>query len=223
MQSHEASQADMPSRLVEFSVGKAVLHGDLTMSRDSDRIVIFAHGSGSSRHSPRNRHVAAYFNSRGLATLLFDLLTESEERIDMETGHLRFDIGLLAERLRGAVEWIVSEPRDRPLSVGLFGASTGAAAALVAAARLPWIAKVVVSRGGRPDLAGDALPLVKAPVLLIVGGEDTVVIGMNRAARERLRVQNQVAIVAGATHLFEEPGALDEVARLAADWFLKYL
>jgi len=141
----------------------------------------------------------------------------------MTTGHLRFDIGLLAERLRGVVEWMVSEPRERPLSVGLFGASTGAAAALVAAAHLPWVVKSVVSRGGRPDLAGDSLPRVRAPVLLIVGGEDTVVIGMNRAARERLRASSEMAIVPGATHLFEEPGALDEVARLAADWFVNRL
>jgi len=185
--------------------------------------VLFAHGSGSGRHSPRNRYVAQELRQAGLATLLIDLLTPEEEEIDLRTRHLRFDIGLLAVRLTGATDWLKREPDTRNLRVGYFGASTGAGAALVAAAERPEEVGAIVSRGGRPDLAGDALPRVRAPTLLIVGGNDASVIEMNREATERLRVEKELKIVSGATHLFEEPGALEKVARLASDWFVWYL
>ncbi len=203
--------------------GGLALEGDLAVPDDPVGVVAFAHGSGSSRHSPRNRMVAAYLQQQGLATLLMDLLTEEEERVDRRTGHLRFDVGLLAHRLSGATAWLGSVPEVAHLPAGYFGASTGAGAALVAAAELPEAVGAVVSRGGRPDLAGDALPLVRAPTLLIVGGNDVPVIGMNEEALERLRAEKRLEVVAGATHLFEEPGALEEVARLAAAWFARYL
>jgi dienelactone hydrolase len=186
-------------------------------------VVLFAHGSGSGRHSSRNRYVARLLNQAGLATLLIDLLTADEEAVDLQTAHLRFDIGLLAQRLVGATDWLTQQPDTRHLRIGYFGASTGAAAALVAAAERPDVVGAVVSRGGRPDLAGPALPLVRAPTLLIVGGNDVPVIGLNRAAFEQLRCEKQLVIVPGATHLFEEPGALDEVARLAREWFERHL
>jgi putative phosphoribosyl transferase len=213
----------MEERQVRVSAGPVELEGDLGSPENARGVVLFAHGSGSGRHSPRNRLVARALQEAGLATLLIDLLTPDEERADLRTGHLRFDIGLLAERLAGATEWLIDNPETRSLRIGYFGASTGAAAALVAAADHPREVGAIVSRGGRPDLAGDALPLVEAPTLLIVGGDDVRVIGMNEEALGRLRAEKKLEIVAGATHLFEEPGALEEVARLATGWFRRYL
>lgn len=210
-------------QLVNVQAGPVTLEGNLNVPENAQGVVLFAHGSGSSRHSPRNRYVAQVLQEAGLATLLIDLLTPDEEQVDMRTGHLRFDIGLLAERLVGATDWLQGHPNTRHLGVGYFGASTGAGAALVAAAERPDVTAAVVSRGGRPDLAGPALPRVKAPTLLIVGGNDVPVISMNDEAMAQLRTEKQLVIVPGATHLFEEPGALEEVARLARDWFLKYL
>ena len=185
--------------------------------------MLFAHGSGSSRHSPRNRHVARLLNEGNLATLLIDLLTSGEEAMDARTAHLRFDIGLLAERLVGATDWLRQYPDTRRLPIAYFGASTGAAAALVAAVERPNDVGAVVSRGGRPDLADEALERVRAPTLLIVGGNDLPVIRLNQIAFARLRCEKQLTIVPGATHLFEEPGALDEVAHLARAWFQRHL
>ncbi len=183
-------------------------------------VIAFAHGSGSSRRSPRNQYVARVLQQGGLGTLLFDLLTTDEERIDVRTAHLRFDIALLAQRLSEATAWLKQDADTRDLQVGYFGASTGAAAALVAAAQRPEEIFAVVSRGGRPDLAGSSLPLVKAPTLLIVGGEDTPVIRMNQDTFEQLSIEEKkLVIVPGATHLFEEPGTLEQVASLARDWF----
>jgi putative phosphoribosyl transferase len=213
----------MDERRVRVSAGPVELEGDLGSPENARGVVLFAHGSGSGRYSPRNRHVARALQRAGLATLLIDLLTPDEERVDLRSGHLRFDIGLLAERLAGATEWLIDIPDTRHLRIGYFGASTGAGAALVAAAERPRDVGAIVSRGGRPDLAGDALPLVEAPTLLIVGGNDAPVIGMNEEALARLRAEKKLEIVAGATHLFEEPGALEEVARLAAGWFGRYL
>jgi dienelactone hydrolase len=199
------------------------LEGDLFLPPRCSGVVLFAHGSGSSRHSPRNRYVARVLNEAGIGTLLFDLLTTAEERVDMVTRELRFDIGLLADRVIGAVDWAAEEPRTHDKSIGLFGASTGAAAALVAAAARPQRVAAVVSRGGRPDLAGDALPAVRAPTLLLVGGFDRPVIGMNREAEARMRAPTQLEIVPGATHLFEEPGTLEQVASKAALFFRTHL
>jgi pimeloyl-ACP methyl ester carboxylesterase len=186
-------------------------------------VVLFAHGSGSSRHSTRNRYVAAQLQAAGLATLLIDLLTLEEEAVDQHTAHLRFDIPLLAERLVAATRWLGEDPSTRSLSVGYFGASTGAAAALVAAATIPERVGAVVSRGGRPDLADEALPRVSAPTLLIVGGRDLAVLDLNRIAMARMTAVTRLEIVPGATHLFEEAGTLEVVAHLARDWFLRYL
>jgi putative phosphoribosyl transferase len=180
-------------------------------------------GSGSSRLSPRNRYVAQVLNEARLATLLVDLLTTQEEAVDLRTAQLRFDIGLLAERLVGVTDWLLQQPDTRPLEIGYFGASTGAAATLVSAAQRPDAVGAIVSRGGRPDLAGPLLPQVRAPTLLIVGGSDLQVIELNRSAFTQLRCEKRLVIVPGATHLFEEPGALDEVARLARDWFEQHL
>jgi dienelactone hydrolase len=201
----------------------AKLQGNLNIPAGARGLVLFAHGSGSSRHSPRNRYVASALREGGLATLLMDLLTPEEEAIDLRTRQLRFDIGLLAERLVAATDWLREHPETRGLKLGYFGASTGAGAALVAAARRPDEIGAVVSRGGRPDLALSALPAVRAPTLLIVGGDDLPVIGMNREALNALRVEKQLEIVPGATHLFEEPGTLEQVARLARAWFERHL
>jgi putative phosphoribosyl transferase len=208
---------------VEIAFDGVVLRGTLAIPPGAPGIVLFAHGSGSSRNSPRNRHVAEALRGRGLGTLLFDLLTEAEEDRDQLTGELRFDIGLLARRLAGATAWVHAEPRTRGLRVGYFGASTGAAAALVAAAAVPGAVEAVVSRGGRPDLAGDALGQVHTPSLLIVGGDDVDVLELNRQAALQMASPPELVVVPGATHLFEEPGTLDQVALLAAEFFARYL
>ncbi|MEE1941236.1 dienelactone hydrolase family protein [Streptomyces sp. TRM 70361] len=199
----------------------AVLTGDLDLPEGARGVVVFAHGSGSSRHSPRNRAVAGVLRDAGLGTLLLDLLTEAEERTDTVTAEHRFDIPLLGRRLAAAVDWLGTRPATAGLPVGLFGASTGAAAALVAAAERSRPVRAVVSRGGRPDLAGDALPGVGVPVLLIVGGEDREVLRLNERAAERLSAPCAVHVVPGATHLFEEPGTLDRAAAAARDWFVR--
>lgn len=207
------------SEAVSIPVDGAAIDGDLVVPPQARLVVLFAHGSGSSRQSPRNRAVAAALQEAGLGTLLMDLLTEQEERLDMVTGEHRFDIGLLGERLVAALDWLGEHPGTSGLPVGLFGASTGAAA-LVAAGGRPGRVRSVVSRGGRPDLADEALGRVRAPVLLIVGGDDQQVLRLNEAAAERLTAPHQIYVVPGATHLFEEPGALDEVAAAAREWFL---
>jgi putative phosphoribosyl transferase len=200
-----------------------LLEGNLRLPKDAKGIVLFAHGSGSSRHSPRNQFVAHSLNNAGFATLLIDLLTADEEAVDLQTRNLRFDIELLANRLIGTIDWITRQNETRPLNIGLFGASTGAGAALVAAARRASLVSAVVSRGGRPDLAGDALHEVQAATLLIVGGDDIPVIEFNSQAMGRLQAPHHLEIVPGATHLFEEPGALERVADLAQKWFTQYL
>jgi len=205
--------------IVRVTIGAVALDGILRVPEDARAVVLFAHGSGSGRNSPRNRHVAGLLNEAKIATLLLDLLTADEEAIDARSGHLRFDIELLAHRLVGATDWVTQRPDTRHLAIGYFGASTGAAAALVAATQRADVIGAIVSRGGRPDLAGAALPHVRAPTLLIVGGSDVHVIQLNRIALAELRCKKQLIIVPGATHLFEEPGALDEVARLACEWF----
>src|SRR5919199_5595555 len=220
---NEASRFDSDERPVRVSAGPIVLEGNLGLPDSARGVVLFSHGSGSGRHSPRNRYVARTLREAGLATLLIDLLTPEEEEVDLRTRHLRFDIGLLAERLAGATDWLAQNPDARNLRVGYFGASTGAGAALVAAAERPGDIGAVVSRGGRPDLAGENLSHVRAPTLLIVGGNDRPVIGMNQEALAQLRVEKKLEIVPGASHLFEEPGALEAVARLARDWFSRYL
>jgi putative phosphoribosyl transferase len=210
-------------RVVRVVAGPVILEGNLTLPAGARGVVLFAHGSGSSRLSPRNRYVARLLNEGKLATLLIDLLTPDEAVIDVQSAHLRFDIGLLAERLIGATDWLTQYPDSRHLRVGYFGASTGAAAALVAAAERPRVVGAIVSRGGRPDLAGPALARVQAPTLLIVGGDDTPVIELNRQAFTQLRGEKRLAIIPGATHLFEEPGALERVAWLAREWFESHL
>ena len=208
---------------VRIPLEDAVLDADLAVPESAAGVVGFAHGSGSGRHSPRNRYVAEVLAGGGLATLLADLLTPEEERTDLRTRELRFDIDLLARRVVGIVDWLSDGPRTAGLPVGLFGASTGAGAALVAAARRPAAVRAVVSRGGRPDLAGPALAEMAAPTLLVVGGDDTAVIGLNRQAMGRLACEKRLEIVPGATHLFEEPGALEQVAELAREWFTTHL
>jgi putative phosphoribosyl transferase len=205
---------------VQIPVGSTILDGDLTVPEEASALVLFVHGSGSSRHSPRNQLVARTLNKAGLATLLFDLLTPEEELIDARTAEHRFNISLLAERLVCATDWAKQQKQTRDLRVGYFGSSTGGAAALVAAAELPDDAGAVVSRGGRPDLAGEALSKVQAPTLLIVGGEDKIVIELNEQARRQMHCEVKLEIVPGATHLFAEPGALERVAELARNWFL---
>jgi len=205
---------------VHIPAGRASLAGNLNIPVNATALVLFAHGSGSSRHSPRNQFVARTLNDTGLATLLFDLLTPEEELVDMRTAELRFDIDLLAERLVHATTWAKQQQQTRDLRIGYFGSSTGGGAALVAAAQLPNDVGAVVSRGGRPDLAGTALFKVQAPTLLIVGGQDEIVIELNEQARNQMRCKVKVEIIPGATHLFEEPGALEQVAKLASDWFI---
>jgi putative phosphoribosyl transferase len=210
-------------RAVEIPAEGVRLAGDLTIPPDASGIVVFAHGSGSGRFSPRNRAVAGMLVDAGLATLLMDLLTAEEEAHDLRTGHLRFDVGLLGRRVIAAIDWLATDAAAGQLPVGCFGASTGAAAALIAAAERPQRVGAVVSRGGRPDLAGEALPRVTAPTLLIVGGKDVEVLRLNQQALAALAGEARLEIVPGATHLFEEPGALAHVAALARDWFLRHL
>lgn len=204
-------------------VGSSRLGGELIIPAVANGVVLFAHGSGSSRYSPRNQFVARLIREANIGTLLFDLLTSQEEAVDAYTAQLRFDIGFLARRLVSATSWLATDSRTKQLAVGYFGASTGGGAAFVAAAELGGGVRAVVSRGGRPDLAGEALPLVTAPTLLIVGSRDYPVIKMNQEALGRLRCEKRLEIVPGATHLFEEPGTLEVVARLAADWFGRHL
>ena len=208
---------------VSIPVVGARLRGDLTLPERAIGVVAFAHGTGSSRHSPRNRLVAERLNQAGLATLLLDLLTEEEELADLQTRELRFDIPLLAGRFTTALEWLSGQEPTGSLALGCFGASTGAAAALIAAQRRPDLVGAVVSRGGRPDLAGPALSAVTAPTLLIVGGNDAAVLELNRRARGQMRCLSELEVVPGASHLFEEPGALDAVAELARRWFVRHL
>ena len=208
---------------VEISAAGAALSGNLTTPENAMGLVLFAHGSGSSRHSPRNQFVARTLNLAGLATLVFDLLTPDEEALDISTREHRFNITLLAERLVRATKWARQQKQTCDLHIGYFGSSTGGAAALVAAAELPQDVRAVVSRGGRPDLAGDALPTVQAPTLLIVGGNDDVVIELNERALDQMRCKVKLEIIPGATHLFEEAGALEQVAKLASDWFSLHL
>ncbi|MCQ4298435.1 dienelactone hydrolase family protein [Pseudomonas songnenensis] len=208
---------------MRFTLGKARLHGDLCVPPDAAGLVVFVHGSGSSRHSPRNQSVARYFNELGLATLLFDLLTADEQSIDEITRQLRFDIPLLSQRLSGVVDQLGNDAGLRELRIGLFGASTGAAAALITAASRPADVAAVVSRGGRVDLAAQSLARVKAASLFLVGSRDLEVLELNRAAAARLQCVHQLQVVPGATHLFEEHGTLEQVARLAGDWFVRHL
>lgn len=212
---------DAEGQDVRISVGPVTLEGNLNLPDPAHGIVLFAHGSGSSRHSPRNRYVAQALREGNLATLLVDLLTSQEEALDLRTRHLRFDIDLLAQRLVGATDWLIRNSTTQTLPIGYFGASTGAAAALMAAPERSEVV-AIVSRGGRPDLAGSALARVQAATLLIVGGDDVPVIDLNEKAFAQLRAEKKLVIVPGATHLFEEPGALEEVARLARDWFGRY-
>jgi dienelactone hydrolase len=213
----------VPNSSKIIPAGFVNLQGDLEVPEGATGIVTFVHGSGSSRHSPRNKYVASLFRGAGFGTLLFDLLTKSEEQNDAFTGALRFDIDLLAKRLIGVTQWLENQPETRGLKIGYFGASTGGAAALLAAAELGDRIAAVVSRGGRPDLAGDALRLVRSPTLLIVGGLDDVVICLNEEAYAKLKCEKDFRIVPGATHLFEEPGKLEQVAKFSADWFTRHL
>lgn len=199
------------------------LVGDLFVPPHAAGVVIFAQGSGSCRHSPRNRHMAEIFREAGLGTLLVDLLTPAEEERDCGTAILRFDVDLLAQRLIAAARWLERQPETRSLDIGFFGASTGGAAALMAAAALGTHVGAVVARGGRPDLAGNVLPLVRTPTLLLVGARDEIVLGLNEMAVQRLRCEKKLRVIPGASHLFEEPGCLDEVARLSARWFNQHL
>jgi dienelactone hydrolase len=216
-------QMTAQTRPVHIRAGTALIDGDLTIPQGAAGLVVFAHGSGSSRFSRRNRAVAQTLEDGGFATLLMDLLTREEEAIDLRTREYRFDIDRLSRRVVAALDWAAGESAVSELPVACFGASTGAAAALVAAADRPSAVRAVISRGGRPDLAGGALPRVQAPTLLIVGGADDVVIELNRAAMQRIRAHVQMEIIPGATHLFEEPGTLEQVSRLAAAWCHRYL
>ena len=216
-------QKDGIENEIAIEAGRVILEGTLGLPKQTNSIVLFAHGSGSSRHSPRNRYVAHVLQSHGVGTLLFDLLTRDEEEVDGISGELRFNISFLASRLRDATRWLMQRPDLKGVNLGYFGASTGAAAALVAAAEMPETIDAIVSRGGRPDLAGNALGSVRCPTLLIVGGGDEPVIEMNQEALAKLSCEKELVIVPGATHLFEKPGALEEVARLAAEWFTRHL
>lgn len=219
------NKTNTENRYVRILSTGVQLEGILSIPEDARGLVVFVHGSGSSRHSSRNQYVAQTLQEGGLATLLFDLLTASEEEIDLQTRHLRFDIDLLARRTAGVLEWLDQQPDVQELKRGLFGSSTGAAAALIAAAQLPDKVHAVVSRGGRPDLAGSALPKVEAPTLLIVGGHDEAVIHLNEQALEQMQPgeEKKLMIVPGASHLFEEPGTLEHAARLATEWFQRHL
>lgn len=208
---------------VRLTLPGAELEGFLTLPDEAAGLVLFAHGSGSSRHSPRNQYVAGILQSAGLGTLLTDLLTRDEDEIDQFTRQFRFDIGLLADRLAGAIDWLEQRPETQQLPIGLFGASTGAAAALQAAAARPERVRAVVSRGGRPDLAGAALARVRAPTLLIVGADDTPVIPLNEAALRQMDAPAELRLAPGASHLFEEPGTLAAASELARDWFVRHL
>lgn len=221
--SHRASDPVGCCASVAIPIEGGALEGTLVIPAGAKGVVVFAHGSGSSRRSPRNQIVARRIQAAGLGTLLFDLLTADEERRDAATGQWRFNIPLLADRLVVAARWLTDQPVAQKCGLGLFGASTGAAAAIVAAALLGPVVKAVVSRGGRPDLAGPVLPRLRAPTLLIVGSADTEVLELNRGASARLTCPHRLAVVGNATHLFEEPGALEEVADLAADWFAQHL
>jgi len=213
----------MKEEVVVIPVGGATIEGNLVIPRGAKGVVLFAHGSGSGRFSPRNQYVVKVLNGAGIGTLLIDLLTKEEEEIDVATGEFRFDIGLLSQRLEVATEWLKKNPATKSLALGYFGASTGAAAALIAATKFPKDVRTVVSRGGRPDLAIQHLQKVKVPTLFIVGGKDTVVLDLNKKAMEQVPAEKKLEIVPGATHLFEEPGKLEEVAKLSADWFLAHL
>ncbi len=219
----DTTQRTTQEHAIQVPVGAIKLDGDLAIPARAKGIVLFAHGSGSSRLSPRNRYVANVLHEGGLATLLIDLLTPEEEAIDLETTHLRFDVDMLAQRVIQTTDWLEAQPQTRGLGIGYFGASTGAGAALIAAAERGEKVKAVVSRGGRPDLAKLALNSVRSPTLFIVGGSDTLVIQLNRAAEAQIPGPTRLEIIRGATHLFEEPGALEEVARLARDWFASHL
>jgi len=221
-ESHKKSEKTFKDEII-VSAGTVKLEGNIFIPKNAQGIVLFAHGSGSSRHSPRNKYVAEVLNKAGLGTLLIDLLTRQEEKIDDQTAQLRFDIDFLAQRLVDTTDWLLKNNETKNLNIGYFGASTGAAAALVAASQHPKIIKAVVSRGGRPDLAGSVLQKVQSPTLLIVGGDDYPVIGMNQEALDKLKTEKKMVIVPGATHLFEEPGTLEVVAQLAADWFVIHL
>jgi putative phosphoribosyl transferase len=210
-------------KVVKIPAGSATINGNLIITQKAKGIVLFAHGSGSGRFSPRNTKVAREINAAGIATLLIDLLTEEEEAIDIYSGEFRFNIELLAKRLVFATEWLKKNPKTKNLTVGYFGASTGAAAALIAAAKLPDWTKAVVSRGGRPDLAGKHLSKVKAPTLLIVGGDDVQVLELNKQAMAQMTAEKKLTVVPGATHLFEEPGKLEKVGKLAINWFSRFL
>jgi dienelactone hydrolase len=223
MNEHVTTLRPVASGTVRIPTGRVRLEADLCVPEGAHGLVVFAHGSGSSRFSPRNRQVASRLNAAGLGTLLTDLLTRDEESADLVAGALRFDIALLAQRLIGVIDWLQSNEATAGLSLNLFGASTGAAAALVAASRRAVAVRSVVSRGGRPDLASDSLGEIEAPTLLVVGGEDPQVILQNRRAMALLGGEKELAIIPGATHLFEEPGALDTVATLARDWVLRHL
>jgi dienelactone hydrolase len=223
MQEQEVNPESLLTQKVHIPSGEVILEGELQIPGAAKGVVLFAHGSGSSRFSPRNQYVARVIREAGIGTLLFDLLTREEELIDMRTRHLRFDIGLLARRLVDASNWIAEKSETRHLRAGYFGSSTGGGAALVAASEIGDEIGAVVSRGGRPDMAGEALTRVVSPTLLIVGGLDQVVIQLNEEAYRKLRCKKELKIVPGATHLFEEPGKLEEVARLAAEWFRHYL
>jgi putative phosphoribosyl transferase len=214
----------MPPQIdIKIPVDNITVEGILTLPQEAKVIVVFAHGSGSSRFSSRNQYVAKMFNAKKIGTLLFDLLTAQEESVDELTAEYRFNIGLLSQRLIGATQWLRSDPKMKQFKLGYFGASTGAAAALIAAAKLSDAVAAVVSRGGRPDLAGDYLSKVKAPTLLLVGGEDSEVIELNREAMSQMTAKKEIVIVPGATHLFKEPGALEKVAKHSIEWFQRYL
>ncbi len=223
MNANQSTQTLAEVRDVGLTLSGAELEGFFTVPDEARGLVLFAHGSGSSRHSPRNHYVAGILQSAGLGTLVMDLLTRDEDEVDQFTRQFRFDIGLLADRLAGAIDWLEQRPETRQLPIGLFGASTGAAAALQAAAARPQLVRAVVSRGGRPDLAGEALERVQAPTLLIVGADDTPVISLNEAALRRLETPAELRLVPGASHLFEEPGTLAAASELARDWFVRHL